>query len=221
MIARRLLALALSCTLLGCIQVNLTSSEPQVAQVAVAKVSYEAFLELVALQAYEAVVAALGGEGEELRREVTADGHTFVVYAWSAPNAQRIVLIFRNNLLVAKDQEFRREEPVVSYSAPSWNGIIPEMIMAAVTWEPVGSATPIPTVSEEPVATSTITPAPSPAPTPTPKPASTLTPEPTPKPTSMPTAAPVSTSGCGPGQIWVSGYYRKNGTYVRGYCRSR
>ena len=60
--------------------------------------------------------------------------------------------------------------------------------------------------------------------TPTPKLEPFATPLPTSDPTIAPatevTAAPLS-SGCGPGQIYVSGYYRKNGTYVRGYCRRK
>ncbi len=30
-----------------------------------------------------------------------------------------------------------------------------------------------------------------------------------------------SSSGCGPGETYVNGYYRKNGTYVNSHCRSR
>ncbi len=40
--------------------------------------------------------------------------------------------------------------------------------------------------------------------------------------TSEPSTSPSTYSSlCGPGQIYVNGYFRKSGVYVHGYCRSR
>ncbi len=38
---------------------------------------------------------------------------------------------------------------------------------------------------------------------------------------SLPEKTANITSRCGPGQVWVRSYVRRNGTYVRGYCRSK
>lgn len=67
------------------------------------------------------------------------------------------------------------------------------------------------------------TPKPTPTTKPTPAPSAGTTPKPAPTPT--PTTAPVSTptapasSDPRPGQCYVNGYYRKDGTYVHGYWR--